>query len=150
MPVGPKRSRKLNKVRLTLRLSPESAAFLRGYSEQTRCTMCELAEGIIGEYRATQENYFTKSAAYFGFVNASLSMMIAAKLFEPELAPTAKLTVIKEDITKAAAKLFGEQPPSPFQDYPSAGDERLWNLYYAFVAHHMRRNGDLTPIHDIR
>ena len=109
-------------------------------------TISELAELIIREYRATEENYFTKSAAYFGFVNASLSLLIAAKLFEPELAPTGPLTAVKEDITKAAEKMFGPQPPSPFKwGYPD-GDQRLWGLYLTFVSHHLRRDDHLSSL----
>lgn len=147
---GPRASRKLNKERLNIRLSAESAHFLREYARRTGCTMSELAEGIIGEYRATEENYFIKSAAYFGFINSALTMMIATKMFEPDQIPGYSLTTIKADITKAASELFGEQPPSPFPAYTYAGDDRLWSLYSAFAAHHLRREGDLEPIHTIR
>jgi hypothetical protein len=144
MPSHPKPSRKLHKHRLNLRLSEESADFLRRYAAKSHCTISELAELIIREYRATEENYFTKSAAYFGFVNASLSLLIAAKLFEPDLAPTGPLTAVKEDITKAAEKMFGPQPPSPFKwGYPD-GDQRLWGLYLTFVSHHLRRDDHLN------
>jgi len=149
MPIGPRPSRKLHKHRLNLRLSEESADFLRRYSAKSHCTISELAELIIREYRATEENYFTKSAAYFGFVNTSLSLMIASKLFEPELAPTGPLTGIKEDITRAAEKLFGPQPTSPFRWYCTDGDERLWSLYHAFAAHHLKR-GDHVGSLDVR
>ena len=146
MPSHPKPSRKLHKHRLNLRLSEESADFLRRYSAKSHCTISELAELIIREYRATEENYFTKSAAYFGFVNSSLSLLIAAKIFEPELAPTRPLTEIKEDITKSAAEMFGLQPPSPFRRFYPDGDERLWGLYNAFVAHHLKREDHLNSL----
>lgn len=148
--IGPKPSRKLNKKRLNIRLSAESADFLRRYAQRTGCTISELTEGIIGEYRATEENYFIKSAAYFGFINSALTTIIAAKLFEPELLPKHPLTAIKEDITKRASELFGEQPASPFAGYYSSGDDRLWSLYDAFVAHHMRRDGQIQPVHTVR
>lgn len=150
LPAAPKRSRKLNKDRVHLRLSQESGNFLRKYAEKSGLTTSELAEMIIGEYRATAENYFTKSAAYFGFVSCSLSLMIASKLFEPDRAPTANLSTIKDDITNEAARLFGEQPPSPFADYSCTGDERLWGLHEAFVAHWLRRQGHLPSIHDVK
>ena len=148
--IGPKASRKLNKDRLNIRLSKESVHFLRQYAHQMDCTISELTEGIICEYRATPENYFIKSAAYFGFINSALVTLIATKLFEPERMPYFPLTAVKEEITKEAAKLFGEQPPTPFPEYTYAGDDRLWSLFNAFAAHHMRREGDLEPIHTVR
>ena len=150
MPAVPKRSRKLNKDRVHLRLTQESGDFLRKYAEKSGCTTSELAEMIINEYRATAENYFTKSAAYFGFVSCSLSLIIASKLFEPDRTPMADLDTIKDDITKEAAKLFGEQPPSPFADDSFIGDERLWSLHEAFAAHWLRRRGHLPSIHDVK
>lgn len=145
---GPKPSRKLHKERLNIRLSSENAEFLRLYASKTGCTMSELAEGIIGEYRATPENYFIKSAAYFGFINVALSTMVVTRLFEPDNVLTDSVERIKLEITKEASRLFGEQPPTPFpEDYSWSGDDRLWRLHQAFAAHYLRRTGDLPQIH---
>lgn len=148
---GPKPSRKLNKERLNIRLSNGSAEFLRLYASKTGCTISELTEGIIGEYRATQENYFIKSAAYFGFINAALTTMVVTRLFEPQNVLTDSVDRIKLEISKEASRLFGEQPPAPFPDDCSwSGDDRLWRLHQAFAAHYLRRTGDLPQIHNMR
>lgn len=148
---GPKPSRKLHKERLNIRLSKGSAEFLRLYASKTGCTISELTEGIIGEYRATHENYFIKSAAYFGFINTALSTLLVTKLFEPEKVLSHTVDHVKLEITKEASRLFGEQPPTPFpNDYSWDGDERLWRLHQAFAAHYMRRSEELTPIHKMR
>lgn len=110
-----------------------------------------MAEHIIDQHRATETNYFTQNAAYFGFVACSLSLITATKLLDPENAPAADISTIKDDITEKAVKLFGLQPPSPFDDYHNGmKDERLWGLHYAFVDHWLRRDGHVPSIRDIK
>jgi hypothetical protein len=148
MPRPARPSRKLHKHRVHLRLSQEGAEFLRKEAALAGCTTSDLVDHMILELRTTEHNYFTQSAAYFGFVACSLSLLTATKLLEPDKLPIADLATIKDDITKAAGKLFGKPPASPFRTYLDPKDDRLWQLYYAFTDHWLRREGDPPPYYE--
>lgn len=134
-------SRKLYKERINVRLTKESAEFLRNYSGKAGCTVSELVEDLVVDRREVAQTYFSKSAAYFAFINAAMSTLIISRLLEPDLTPIGSVELIKKDITARANDLFGERPPSPFLNNSHHTDDRLDVLFYTFNSHWMKNQG---------
>lgn len=134
-------SRKLYKERINVRLTKESADYLRGVAGKIGCTVSELVETFVGERREVAQTYFSQSAAYFAFINAAMSTLIISRLLEPDLTPIGSVELIKKDITARANDLFGERPPSPFLSNSPYTDDRLDALFYTFNSHWMKDLG---------